>query len=67
VWIELQRLVFGSLVRKKSRLQPGLFCAFWGVFEGVLEKARFLGGVFVVKSWWIGGELWPVDDRFVVG
>jgi hypothetical protein len=40
---------------------------FTGVFKGVLENVRFWCGVFVVKAWWICGELWLVDDPSVVG
>jgi hypothetical protein len=36
-------------------------------FEGVLENVRFWCGVFVVRLWWIRGELWLVDDCSVVG
>ena len=43
------------------------FAFYWCFFEGVLENVRFLCGVFVVKLWWIRGELWSVGDRFVVG
>jgi hypothetical protein len=32
----------------------------------VLEDVRFLYGVFVVKLWWIRGELWSVDDPFEI-
>jgi hypothetical protein len=35
--------------------------------KGVLENARFWCGVFVVRLWWIRGELWLVDDCSVVG
>jgi hypothetical protein len=42
------------------------FCAFTGIFEGVLENVRFWCGVFVVSLWWICGELWLLDDCSVV-
>jgi hypothetical protein len=37
------------------------FCLFTGIFEGGLENVRFLGGVFVVKMWWIRGESWSIE------
>jgi hypothetical protein len=62
VRLELQRLVFFDFGRKKFRRLPGLFFALFRAFlRGVLEKVRFLGGVFVVKAWWIWGELWPME------
>jgi hypothetical protein len=68
LWIELQRLVFFDFGRKKSRRWPGLFLRFLRAFlKGVLENARFWCGVFAVSLWWIRGELWLVDDCFVVG
>jgi len=67
LWIELQRLRF-EISEKKLRRWPGLFCACLQAFlRVVLENVRFLCGVFVVKLWWIRGELWSIDDRFVVG
>jgi hypothetical protein len=65
--IELQRLIF-DFVRKKSRRLPGLFFVLSRAFlRVVLENARFLCGVFVVRLWWIGGESWSMDDRSAVG
>jgi hypothetical protein len=44
---------------KKSRLWPGLFFALLRAFlRVVLGNVRFWRGVFVVKMWWIRGELW---------
>jgi hypothetical protein len=68
VWIELQRLVFWKSGKKKSLgCGRGFFCAFEAFLRGGLGKVRFSGGGFVVKLWWVRGELWSVDDRFVVG
>jgi hypothetical protein len=59
---------FFDFGRKKSRRWPGLFFVLLLVFfEGVLENVRFSCGVFVVRLWWIRGELWRGDDCSVVG
>jgi hypothetical protein len=50
------------LVEKKSRLVAGAFFALLRAFlKGVLRKARFWCGVFVVIVWWIRGELWSIE------
>jgi hypothetical protein len=43
-------------LEKILKRPPGQFCWFRGRFlMGVLEKRVFLGGVFVVNSWWMRG------------
>jgi hypothetical protein len=63
--IQLQRLVFSILEEKKSRRWPGLFLCFLLVFfERGWKMCVFWGGVFGVRLWWIGGELWCSGGRF---
>jgi putative transcriptional regulator len=51
-----------DFVEKKSRRWPGLFSAFlWAFLRVVLENVCFLRGVFVVKLWWIRGQLTTVS------
>jgi hypothetical protein len=59
---------FFDFGRKKVPAVAGAFLCFLLVFfEGVLENVRFWCGVFVVRLWWIRGELWLLDDCSVVG
>jgi hypothetical protein len=66
MWIELQRLVF-DFGKKVPAMAGSFLCLFARVFEGVFENFRFWCGVFVVRMWWICGELWLGGDCSVVG
>jgi hypothetical protein len=47
---------------KKAPAIAGAFlCSFAGVFEGGFGNCGFLGGVFVLRLWWIRGGLWLVE------
>ena len=53
---------------KKVPASAGTFFVLLLVFlRVVLENVRFSCGVFVVRLWWIRGELWLGDDCSVVG
>jgi hypothetical protein len=65
--IELQRLVFRNFGKKSPGGCRGFFVGFAGVFEGGFRKSVFSDWFFVVKLWWIRGELWSVGDGSVAG
>jgi hypothetical protein len=58
---------FWKFVKKVPAAAGAFFVLFGAFLRGVWEKCDFSDGVFVVKLWWICGELWSVDDRSVVG
>jgi hypothetical protein len=53
----------GILVKKAPAVAGAFFVRFRPFLRVVLEKRAFLDGAFVVKMWWIRGEMCGLKSK----